>query len=160
MTGSRKRQLGPVQKQILKLIGEGFGTSGEIASRIWPEQERFKRKRMIERAGQALRVLRMKGYIEVKSRRGATKVYAIRDPFAKRGGMHSGMIVHIGKPYELNPGFVYVVGDEDRWEVIRKDESSDQRVIVCSRRHCYRPAVQLDHFFPFFSDFTLCEVHK
>lgn len=72
-----------------------------------------------------------------------------RKPFLLKGttGFVGGM--HISAPYDCN-GMVFVE-DGDWWKRVKKP--GKRTVITC---HCGKPAVQLDHLWPYYNERTLC----
>jgi hypothetical protein len=158
MTGNRRRQLGIRQKAILEMLHCRDMTSDQIGERLWPEEEPRSRS---AKACQILRVLRMKGFVEIKGTRSKYKLHGIRSPIKKSGGLVAGdAVIHINRPTELESGFRYVMTDDGWWEAVPVSESENRRVITCSCLRCYRPAIQIDHLFPFENEYTRCEVHK
>lgn len=71
--------------------------------------------------------------------------------------------LHGNAPYDCN-GLVFVVTeDEDGnewWNRISKEiaERDGMKIITCCK--CNKPAVQLDHLWPYYDDQCLCEDHN
>ena len=75
----------------------------------------------------------------------------------------SGMVgggLHIAASYDCN-GMVFVeVQDEDVglwWKRVAKEEAEEGKIIKCSM--CDKPAVSLDHYWPYYTERCLCADH-
>jgi len=68
-------------------------------------------------------------------------------------------MLHVSRPFVAKPGEVFVVSgiQEESWQLCPESEAEGKRVIVCT--HCDKPAIQLDHFWPYYSDHNLCAFH-
>lgn len=68
-------------------------------------------------------------------------------------------MIHISRPFVAKPGEVFVVSGTtgQDWQLCPESEAEGGRVIVCT--HCDKPAVQLDHFWPYYSEHNLCTFH-
>lgn len=70
--------------------------------------------------------------------------------------------LHIAAPYDSNGG-VFVEVEDEEWGVVwrrvskKKAESKGMKIISCSM--CEKPAVSLDHHWPYFHDYCRCKDH-
>ena len=64
---------------------------------------------------------------------------------------------HVSASYDCN-GMVFVETD-DYWKRMPKEEAEKQglKIITCS--YCDKPAVSLDHHYPYMADQNLCAEH-
>lgn len=71
--------------------------------------------------------------------------------------------LHVNAPYDCN-GLVFVEDDDPDygqvWSRIKKDQAEREgmKIIKCSK--CTKPAVQLDHLWPYYDEQNLCEDHN
>lgn len=70
--------------------------------------------------------------------------------------------IHVSAPYDCN-GFVFVEwhyrwGDWWKRMTKKRAEREGRTIITCCK--CSRPAVQLDHHWPYMSDYCLCAEHQ
>jgi len=75
-------------------------------------------------------------------------------------GLGVGGMFHVSAPYDNN-GKVFVRVDHPEWgevwERVDADKADPQRVIRCVM--CDKPAVSLDHHWPYYSDMNRCADH-
>ena len=75
-------------------------------------------------------------------------------------GLGVGGMFHVSAPYDSN-GKVFVRVDHPEWgevwERVDADKADPQRVIRCVM--CDKPAVSLDHHWPYYSDMNRCADH-
>jgi hypothetical protein len=66
-------------------------------------------------------------------------------------------IVHINAPYDAN-GMVFV-DHKDHWKRMRLSTAKKRKkeIILCS--DCKKPAVRLDHLYPYHSEMNACATH-
>ena len=77
----------------------------------------------------------------------------------------SGMVadgLHISAPYDSN-GMVFVEVEDKEWGVIcervEKEKATTEKMNIITCSMCNKPAVSLDHYWPYYSDHCLCEEH-
>jgi len=67
---------------------------------------------------------------------------------------------HISAPYDCN-GKVFVGKEHpelgETWDRVDASQADPSEIITCSM--CDKPAVSLDHFYPYHSEMTRCEEH-
>lgn len=65
---------------------------------------------------------------------------------------------HISASYSNN-GMLFVekINDIGRWRRAIKPKKNE-KIITCCK--CKRPAILLDHFYPYHIDHNLCEIHQ
>lgn len=67
--------------------------------------------------------------------------------------------MHISSPFRPKQrGKVFVSLGEGDWELCSESDVKDRPIITCV--HCEKPAVQLDHFWPYHSEQNLCAFHS
>lgn len=83
-------------------------------------------------------------------------------------GLGIGGFLHIGMPYDSN-GKVFVkwiykrklpdgqIEKMDSWKRVDKNKAKDKDIIRCT--FCNKPAVRLDHLWPYYSEMNACENH-
>lgn len=83
-------------------------------------------------------------------------------------GLGIGGLFHINMPYDSN-GKVFVkwtykqklsggkIEKFDSWKRVDKNKAKEQDIIQCS--FCDKPAVRLDHLWPYYSEMNACEKH-
>ena len=70
----------------------------------------------------------------------------------------SGMVadgLHVAGSYDCN-GMVFVEKG-DWWKKVKKEDADESKIIKCSQ--CEKPAVSLDHYWPYSSKMCLCADH-
>lgn len=70
--------------------------------------------------------------------------------------------IRLAMPYGANKGIVFVEDEHAEWGAwcrmtLRRAQREKRTIIPCSR--CDKPAVSLDHYWPYYNDFTRCEDH-
>lgn len=76
-------------------------------------------------------------------------------------GLGVGGFFHISMPYDCN-GRVFVWSkDFQGWERMTPKRAKlwKREIITCSKRGCKKPAVMVDHHFPYYHDHNLCKRH-
>lgn len=76
-------------------------------------------------------------------------------------GLGVGGFFHISMPYDCN-GRVFVWSkDSQGWERMTPKRAKlwKRKIITCSKRGCKKPAVMVDHHFPYYHDHNLCKRH-
>jgi hypothetical protein len=57
-----------------------------------------------------------------------------------------------------NNGMVFV-DDGYHWKRVPEAEADPEKIIRCSHRGCNKPAITLDHYYPYYRDDNKCEDH-
>lgn len=72
------------------------------------------------------------------------------------------MIGHISHPFGAGEDHCFVEGleDCDSWHRISLAKAREENLQIIACRYCDKPATQLDHFWPYHSEYTLCQKHK
>lgn len=72
----------------------------------------------------------------------------------------NGSVIHVNAPYGAEAGSVFVDLGDERWERMDRQEAeaSGAKVITCT--YCGKPAVMVDHCWPYLVESTVCQRHK
>lgn len=75
-------------------------------------------------------------------------------------GLGVGGFFHITAPYDSN-GMVFVSSEEDMmdWSRVPLEEAKEKNLSIISCCMCSKPAVSLDHHYPYFMSKNRCEEH-
>ena len=73
---------------------------------------------------------------------------------------HNAEVFHVSAPFSNN-GMVFVDVDDGKcdWKRVPEAEADPAKIIRCSEPGCEKPAVMLDHFYPYHSENNRCEGH-
>ena len=73
------------------------------------------------------------------------------------------MVMHLAAPYDADGRVFVEIGDpaDGMWRRCTPAQAKawGKKPIPCSRRGCGRPAVRLDHHWPYYSDMNACDKH-
>ena len=67
-------------------------------------------------------------------------------------------MMHISSSYVAEQGQVFVEAGTEDWRVCPRAETQEDQIIRCI--HCNEPAAQLDHYWPYSSEYNLCVFHS
>ncbi|GAG11758.1 unnamed protein product, partial [marine sediment metagenome] len=70
-------------------------------------------------------------------------------------------MTHISSPWVAKQGKVFIrvkTEDGEYWRPCLEDEAQEDEIITCI--YCDEPAMQLDHHWPYCSDYNLCAFHS
>lgn len=70
-------------------------------------------------------------------------------------------MIHIARPYVAEEDHVFIYDEESDWKHVTVEEAArlGKEAVECYAVGCTKPAVMLDHYFPYDSFCTRCEEH-
>jgi hypothetical protein len=79
--------------------------------------------------------------------------------FMDFGGAEIMSEIHVCTHHPAN-GKVFVDDDERGWKRVSAEEADPKKVIRCSWKRCKKPAVVLDHLYPYYIGANRCGRHE